>query len=79
MARDGTQLASEVKDCGVVVEPASAEALARALERLAADRDQRLTLGAQARELAVTRFDRETVLDRFEKSPKELVSRRSES
>jgi colanic acid biosynthesis glycosyl transferase WcaI len=79
MARDGTQIASELKDCGIVIEPGSAEALARVLERLAADRDQRVTLGAQARELAVTCFDRETVLDRFEKSLKELVSSRLES
>jgi hypothetical protein len=53
--------------------------LARVLERLAADRDQRVTLGAQARELAVTHFDREIVLDRFERNLEELVSSRSES
>ncbi len=79
MARDGTQIASELKGCGVVVKPGSAEALARVLERLAADRELRVTLGAQARELAVTCFDREIVLDRFEKSLMELVSSRSEA
>jgi colanic acid biosynthesis glycosyl transferase WcaI len=61
-ARAGTQIASVLDGCGVVVPPGDAAALARALCELAADELQRRVLGAEARRVAERLWDKNTVL-----------------
>ncbi len=73
-ARDGTQIAEAVTGCGVVVPPDNGNAIAEALLRLAADPKARAALGQEARRRAATDWDRERMLERFEKV---LVARAS--
>jgi colanic acid biosynthesis glycosyl transferase WcaI len=60
--REGTEIAAVVSQCGIVVPPAHGEALAAAIERLADDRDQRDTMGTNARAYSETNLSREKVL-----------------
>jgi colanic acid biosynthesis glycosyl transferase WcaI len=62
----GTELASVVAQCGMVVQPENAHAMARALLRLARSPELRLILGAAALRYAQTQLHTDTVLDRFE-------------
>lgn len=61
-ASEGTQLASVVTGCGVVVAPGDAVALERAIRRLASDREWRQRLGAKAREVAVQTWNASSIL-----------------
>ena len=58
----GTGVADELEDCGIIVPPGDAAALAQAIARLDADSALRARLGTNARERARTRWTREAVL-----------------
>jgi colanic acid biosynthesis glycosyl transferase WcaI len=60
----GTELESVVSQCGVVVPPQDAAALAAAVTRLTGDIATRLDLGRRAREYAETHFERDAILGR---------------
>ncbi len=66
-ARDGTQIAQAVTGCGAVVPPDDGNAMAEALLRLAGDPKARSALGQEARRRAATDWDRERILEGFEK------------
>jgi len=61
---------------GLVVEPESPEALARALESLAYNRKQREDCGASARRYVLARYGIDRVLGAFARSVTEIVRRR---
>jgi colanic acid biosynthesis glycosyl transferase WcaI len=61
-ARLGTQVATVLDGCGVVVPPGSPAALAVALSDLAADDRRRSELGAEARRVAERLWDKDSVL-----------------
>lgn len=63
-ARAGTELASVVERCGVVVPPADVAALVEGLLRLVDDRALHDRLGEAARRLAIESFDQDAVLSR---------------
>lgn len=65
-ARPGTELASVVQGCGLVVPPEDPRAMADAVLALAADAAWRARLGAAGRAHAVQHMDREAVLRRYE-------------
>ncbi len=65
-AHEGTELATVVQNCGVVVPPEDPAAFAKAVRALAADPALRQRLGAAGYVYAQTHLDREAVLGRFE-------------
>ena len=65
-AHQGTELASVVGDCGLVVEPEQPQAFADAIMRLAMDAALRARLGVAARQYAEDNLSAETILARFE-------------
>ena len=65
-AHTGTELASVVQGCGVVVPPEDPPAMAQALMALAADAARREQLGAAGRAHALAHMDRDAVLLQFE-------------
>jgi colanic acid biosynthesis glycosyl transferase WcaI len=65
--RAGTEIATVVNECGLVVPPGDGAALATAIERLADDDDARLRLGGQARLYAEKNLARDAVLGRLVK------------
>ncbi|HTM52148.1 MAG TPA: WcaI family glycosyltransferase [Bryobacteraceae bacterium] len=65
-ANAGTELASIVSECGVVVPPENPGALAAAIASLAEDPSRRAALGAQARAFVSEHFRRDAVLGEFE-------------
>jgi colanic acid biosynthesis glycosyl transferase WcaI len=62
----GTQLADEVKNCGIVVSPGNPGDMAAAAKRLANGADWCKHLGVLARQRAVAEWNKETILSRFE-------------
>ena len=62
--RTGTEIAEIVSHCGEVVAPDDASGLAGAVVALADDPVLRRELGQRAREIAETRFERDTTLRR---------------
>jgi colanic acid biosynthesis glycosyl transferase WcaI len=70
-AREGTEVARVVAECGVVVPPEDARALADAIVSLAGDPERRRRLGLKARELAVRACEKDAILGAFER---ELLS-----
>lgn len=64
-ASPGSELANTVARCGVVVEPENATAFTDAIVDLATRPDRRRALGAAARRLAITEWERDQVLSRF--------------
>jgi colanic acid biosynthesis glycosyl transferase WcaI len=60
--REGTEIASVVSQCGVVVPPAQGAALAEAIERLVDDHEGRMQLGANARAYSEVNLSRDKVL-----------------
>ena len=61
-ANPRTQIAEILDDCGLVVPPGDAAALASALKTLANDKEQRILLGAAARRIAESLWDKNKVL-----------------
>lgn len=62
-ANPETQVADILDKCGLVVPPGDPVALATALKTLANDRDQRILLGAKARHVAESSWDKNKVLE----------------
>lgn len=65
-AQPGTQVAEVVSQCGLVVPPDDAEAIALGIKQLAGDPAGRVRLGNEAREYAERNLSREAILQRFE-------------
>ena len=72
-ASPGTQIAKLVDNCGDVVAPEDAAALAEAIKNLAADDRKRQQLGAAARRLAIENWEKEGVLARFVEELRRLI------
>lgn len=68
-----TDLGRIVVNCGLITEPQSAEALARAITHLAEHPDLRISLGNAARQFAVANLGRDAVLRAFEMEVSQLV------
>lgn len=64
---EGTEIASVVSICGIVVPPEDAVSMAAAVEKLADDEMLRRKLGAQARHFAEENLARDAVLGKLEK------------
>lgn len=73
-ARPGTEIAELLLDCGLVVQPGSAAALARAVADLADDPELRLRMGARAERVVETSMSAERVLAALDEQL-ELVGR----
>jgi colanic acid biosynthesis glycosyl transferase WcaI len=65
-ADSGSQVAQVVAQCGIVVPPGDANALAAAIRVLAADPDRRRRLGSAARDYALKNFASSRILLEFE-------------
>lgn len=65
-ANAGTELASVVADCGLVVSPEKPKVFADAIRLLANDAALRARLGASGRAYAEAHLDRDAVLGKFE-------------
>jgi colanic acid biosynthesis glycosyl transferase WcaI len=64
-AETGTQIATVVHSCGIVVPPENGDAMATAVAHLADHRERRLTLGEAARRTAVLEWGKEATLRAF--------------
>ncbi len=62
---EGTELSDVVSKCGVVVEPENVDALAAAMDQLAASAEDRATLGARGRAYAEQYLATDSILTRF--------------
>jgi colanic acid biosynthesis glycosyl transferase WcaI len=71
---EGTELASVVRDRGLLVPPGRPQEMARAIERLVSDPGLRASLGANARTYAEEHLSRDLVLTRFQEALEALVS-----
>lgn len=71
-APPGTQVASVMNGCGLVVPPEDAVQFAHAIARLAKDTNMRRQMGASARAYAVEHWGKDAVLDNFEAALKQL-------
>lgn len=71
-ANPGTQVEQVVRGCGLVVEPDNIAHFGDAVLRLATDRALSASLGAHAREYALTHLDRDRVMRVFDAQLKEL-------
>jgi colanic acid biosynthesis glycosyl transferase WcaI len=65
-AHPGTEVAEVVTQCGLVVPPEDALALAEAIVRLADDAELRKAFGQAGRQYAEQNLDRDVVLRRYE-------------
>lgn len=72
-AHAGTDLATVVETCGLVVPPENPEAMAQAIQFLAADSALRESLGAAGYQYAHAHLDSEAVLGQFEADLKALI------
>lgn len=75
----GTSLAREVIGAGLVVPPGDADALARAVVRLADDREMADAFGAEGRRRAAARWSLDLTADRFERRLAQILRRQSVS
>jgi colanic acid biosynthesis glycosyl transferase WcaI len=71
-AHVGTELATIVQNCGLVVPPEDATAFAKAVLTLAANPDLREQFGAAGFAYALAKLDRNAVLEQFEKDATRL-------
>jgi colanic acid biosynthesis glycosyl transferase WcaI len=74
-AHQGTEVASVVNGCGLVVPPEDPAAFAAAIAQLAGDAEARARFGKSARAYAEARLDRDAVLRSFEQALEKLVRR----
>ena len=65
-ADEGSEIAMLVRDCGLLVEPESADAFVQAITTLCDDETRRRALGAAAREVATRTLGSQAVLDRLD-------------
>jgi colanic acid biosynthesis glycosyl transferase WcaI len=65
-AAPGTQLADEVAGCGIAVPPEDPQAMAQALLALHDDSARRRSLGEAARARALSHWNKQAILERFE-------------
>lgn len=65
-AVEGTGLADEVADCGLVVPPENETAFANAIEHLLDADTERNSYGSSARQRAQQRWERDAIISRFE-------------
>jgi hypothetical protein len=63
--REGTEIASVVTQCGMVVPPEDGAALANAIEQLVDNDEERLQMGLQARIYSEDNLARDSVLGRL--------------
>jgi colanic acid biosynthesis glycosyl transferase WcaI len=77
-AAPGTQVAMVVEQCGLVVPPGDAEALANAVLALVNDVSARREMGAKARAYAEANLDRDAVLAKFERELRALIKSRTD-
>jgi colanic acid biosynthesis glycosyl transferase WcaI len=68
MANPGTGLAAEVAGAGIVIPPGDARALAAAVRKLADNPELRRSLGAGARAIALSRWDKAAILGRLKQT-----------
>lgn len=73
-AHEGTEVATVVNGCGLVVEPEDAEAFSKAIWELASNVELRTKLGQAGRMYAERYLDRDQVLKAFELDVERLVS-----
>jgi colanic acid biosynthesis glycosyl transferase WcaI len=76
MAEPDTQLATEIEDVGIAIEPGNGEVLAAAIETLANDADLRARLGGAGRAKALARWGMNAILTEFEQKLSTLVVER---
>ncbi|WP_081496647.1 WcaI family glycosyltransferase [Novosphingobium sp. AP12] len=62
----GTGLADEVEGCALATQPGDAHAFATAIEKLLDDEDLRFSMGREARQRALQRWSRTSILDKFD-------------
>jgi colanic acid biosynthesis glycosyl transferase WcaI len=74
-AEEGTQVATVVEGCGLVVPAEDALTFHAAVERLIQDKPLRLQLGQAARAYAVEHLGKQQILERFEADMHALVNR----
>jgi colanic acid biosynthesis glycosyl transferase WcaI len=67
-AYEGSEVASVVSECGIVVPPEDPTALANAIALLSENEPERKGLGIKARAYAVKHFRREAILGAFERT-----------
>lgn len=72
-AARGTGLADEIKGAGIATPPSDAPKFARAIEQLLNDRELRAEMGKKARLIALTRWEKNSILTRFETRLRELL------
>ena len=78
-AHAGTELATVVSHCGLVVEPENPQALVAALRSLASSPELRERLGRAARAYAQEHLDQSAVLRRFEAALAQAVTERKDA
>lgn len=74
MAEAGTGLATEVEGCGLIVAPGNGRAMADAITRLVADREERDLFAIASRQRAEERWRLSAVIDNFEAQLRHLLS-----
>ena len=72
-AARSTGLADEIKGAGVATPPSDAPKFARAIEQLLNDKELRAEMGKKARLIALTRWEKNSMLTRFEARLPELL------
>jgi colanic acid biosynthesis glycosyl transferase WcaI len=73
-AAEGTQLATEVEGCGIIVPPGDPQAMAGAVRTLMDDSARRCLLGAHAADRAKAHWSKEAILVRFAEELQVLVA-----
>ena len=72
-AARGTGLADEIEGAGIATPPSDAPKFARAIEQLLNDKELRSKMGKKARLIALTRWEKNSILTRFETRLRELL------
>ena len=72
-AARGTGLADEIKGVGIATPPGDPPKFARAIEQFLNDKELRAEMGKKARLIALTRWEKNSILTRFEARLHELL------